>query len=112
MPYIYDGVLTQHVIDSSKSMMQKYPFPVEMRGPFPSHDWMEATLQKYDWWQEDDMSSKMYPRNSILWGCYHEHSGKGSPSFLFLKSEEDHRRVVAAFPDQIVNAKPFRTIIL
>jgi hypothetical protein len=109
MLYVYDGVLTQFVVDWIKSLCQQYPFVIELsRLPENWNDWQNTNLVEYQY-TEKNISGNEYTRKTKMYSLL-SNDGSGT-KFLFLKSLEEYKAVLRDFREFVVSDKPFKTIV-
>lgn len=107
MKYLYDGVLPEHIAGYVRDMIQTYHFVVELSDlPLNWSDWHDANLKNYSY-EDENCNGQKYTRTSKMYGLV---SGPKT-RFLFLKSEEELQMMLTAFPELVVNEKPFKTMI-
>lgn len=103
MPYIYDGLLTSHQIESVKTLGSKYGSAVELISlPNDWSDWSRAALKEYRY--EDEEKCK---RATQMYGLMHTNSSV----LIFFLAPEDKEKCLRTFPDLVKNPNPFKTII-
>lgn len=107
MRYIYDGLLPEYIAGYIRDMAQTHHFVVELADLPPNwSEWHEANFKNYSFEDENGYGQK-YTRTSKMYGLV---SGP-TTRFLFLKSEEERQMVLKAFPELVVNERPFKTAI-
>lgn len=106
--YVYDGALSPTTVRSIRDMMDRYPYPIELRA-FPG-----ARMPKLPEHPivRDDCMGASYASTSQFWGLVHkDFAHQETGCFLFLYSPAEKKTVLDAVPDLVVNAEPFKTTI-
>jgi hypothetical protein len=111
MKYIYDGMLSNFVAESVKTLTQSYGFVVEIEElPSEWNEWQKTNLVDYVSRDRSGVSGEVTERRTKMYGLVrtgHKHDA----CFLFFKSEGERAAFVRDFPKLVVNEKPFKTLI-
>lgn len=109
MAYIYEGALSPHTMDSVRNMMRSYPNPVEFAS-IPAREVLDR-LPEHKSMGEDCMG-RDYAKTSRMFGIVHKNfSDPAAGVFVFFLTETERKIALAACPELVVNADPFRSVI-
>lgn len=106
--YLYDGAISPDTANSIRSMMERFPYPLELR-EFPGK--RMPKMPDHPIMREGCMGES-YASTSAMWGLVHkDFSNQGAGCFLFLCSPEEKKMIEDSVPDLVVNSNPFKTVI-
>lgn len=110
MAVIYDGTLPNRMVEYINLLLYDFSEAIEMHKlPDDWSQWSEHWLRDYTSMAED-CQGYPYTHKSKSYAILRRNDPI-EPLFLFLKTQREKQAVLEAFPDLILNASPFRTII-
>ncbi len=111
MTYIYDGILTEDVLNYVRQAAGKYPRAIEV-STLPDHTAFDAAYahRTYQFNGENCMGQAYTNTRQGVAYCYvQKNFGVEPGGFLFLPDDEACAVFLVKFPDLIVNLQPFKT---
>lgn len=110
---LYDGVLSSHERRSIIDALDKYPHAIEANA-FPGSTEFHRVYDDRTWthFGEDCMGGNYtQERKGVPYCIVWKNFPKNEGCFILLPDQNAYDRFLEAFPQLVVNAKPFKTVL-
>lgn len=110
---VYNGALSDYLVDSCRCMLKTLPCVLEIRRLPANHvEWWAANIPEITVMKEDDVPGTYYEHRYRPMGMVHKYFATGNPeAFLFLHSPADKAAFLRDHADLVIDSNPFKTVI-